>query len=67
QYDQVIVEDSYLDSVFYRSGNYSVRDSSVNWNSRAIPELLKNYGKPEFEDLLQEKGKKYYLLEKRNQ
>lgn len=60
-YDRLIIEDKYLDSI--DASGYTKQVISVNWASRAIPDLLFAAGSPEFDKLLEEKGQKYYLLE----
>jgi len=60
-YDRLIIEDKYLDSI--DASGYTKHVISVNWASRAIPDLLLSVGSPDFDKLLAEKGQKYYLLE----
>jgi 4-amino-4-deoxy-L-arabinose transferase-like glycosyltransferase len=61
-YDRLIIEDKYLDSI--DASSFQKRVASVNWNSRVIPELLKNAGNADFEQILNEKGQKFYWLER---
>ncbi|SFA92583.1 ArnT family glycosyltransferase [Algoriphagus aquimarinus] len=61
KYDRLIIEDKYLDSI--DASAYTKQVISVNWASRAIPDLLFAAGSPKFDKLLEEKGQKYYLLE----
>jgi 4-amino-4-deoxy-L-arabinose transferase-like glycosyltransferase len=60
-YDRLILEDKYLDSIDH--SNFNKRVVATNWSSRYIPDLLLSLGKPEFDSLMQNHGKKYYLLE----
>ena len=62
EYDRLILEDKYLDSIDHQG--YEKTLVSTNWDSRHIPDLLLSVGKPTFDSLLREHGKKYYLLEK---
>lgn len=61
-YDRLIIEDKYLDSI--DASGFQKKVASLNWASRAIPELLKNAGNSDFEQILEEKGQKYYWLER---
>lgn len=61
-YDQLIIEDKYLDSI--DTSGFQKKVASLNWASRAIPELLKNAGNSDFKQILEEKGQKYYWLER---
>ena len=60
QYRKLIIEDKLVGLL--DTTQFSVSLASINWDSKAIPDLLKAYGEPEFDSLLQAKGKKYYLL-----
>ncbi len=62
-YNRLIVEDRYLDSIDY--SGFEMKKLSTNWNSRAIPELLLNVSNPEFENVLDKNGKVYYFLERK--
>ncbi len=61
-YDQLIIEDKYLDSI--DASGFQKKVASLNWASRVIPELLKNAGNPDFEQILEEKGQKYFWLQR---
>ena len=61
-YDRLIIEDKYLDSI--DASGFQKKSASLNWASRAIPELLKNAGKADFGEILEQKGQKYYWLER---
>ncbi|WPR74607.1 glycosyltransferase family 39 protein [Algoriphagus sp. NG3] len=61
-YDRLIIEDKYLDSI--DTSGYEMKAASLNWASRAIPDLLKNAGNADFKQILEEKGQKYYWLER---
>lgn len=61
-YDQLIIEDKYLDSI--DASGFQMKVASINWASRAIPDLLKNAGSNDFNKILEEKGQKYYWLER---
>ncbi|MDR7129909.1 4-amino-4-deoxy-L-arabinose transferase-like glycosyltransferase [Algoriphagus sp. 4150] len=61
-YDRLIIEDKYLDSI--DTVGFHMEVASLNWASRAIPDLLKNAGNPDFKKTLEEKGQKYYWLER---
>ncbi|SFT74668.1 4-amino-4-deoxy-L-arabinose transferase [Algoriphagus locisalis] len=61
-YDRLIIEDKYLDSI--DASGFQKKVASLNWASRAIPDLLKNAGNSDFEQILAEKGQKYYWLER---
>lgn len=60
-YERLILEDDYLDSIDVSA--YSKTLVSTNWDSRHIPDLLLAVSSPEFDSLLSQYGKKYYLLE----
>ncbi|MEB2779444.1 glycosyltransferase family 39 protein [Algoriphagus sp. C2-6-M1] len=61
-FNHLIVEDKYLDSI--DASGFKMRVASVNWASRAIPYLLKNAGNANFKQILDEKGQKYYWLDR---
>jgi len=61
-YNRLIIEDKYLDTVDISA--FDIQVASLNWASRAIPELLKAAGTNNFKQLLEEKGQKYYWLER---
>lgn len=61
-YERLIIEDKYLDSIDV--SGFQKKVASLNWASRAIPDLLKNAGNSDFEQILAEKGQKYYWLER---
>lgn len=61
-YDRLFIEDKYLDSI--DASGFQQKVASINWASRAIPDLLKNAGNSDFEQILAEKGQKYYWLER---
>ena len=61
-YDRLIIEDKYLDSI--DASGFQKKVASINWASRAIPDLLKNAGNAQFNEILDEKGQKYYWLER---
>lgn len=63
-YDRLIIEDRYLDSI--DASGFQKKVASINWASRAIPDLLKNAGNSDFKKILEEKGQKYYWLERSN-
>lgn len=63
RYENLIIEDNLLDSV--NISEFEVSQASVNWDSRQIPELLKLYGNPEFDTLLQSTGRKYFFLSRK--
>ena len=62
-YPNLILEDKLLVEVDISA--YDIKMASVNWESRAIPDLLRTAGKPEFDSLLEQKGKRYYWLRKK--
>ncbi len=62
-YPNLIVEDKLLAEI--DTSSYDVIMASVNWDSRAIPDLLMSAGKPEFDSLLEKNGKHYYWLRKK--
>jgi 4-amino-4-deoxy-L-arabinose transferase-like glycosyltransferase len=64
KFPNLIVEDKFLDSL--DSSGFEVRQASVNWDSKQIPDLLKLYGSLEFDSLLQSTGRKYYFLNRKN-
>lgn len=59
-YSHLIIEDRFLDSL--DTSDLSVQKVSVNWNSKQIPDLLRSYGEPEFDSLLEITGRKYFLI-----
>ncbi|WP_192347153.1 glycosyltransferase family 39 protein [Algoriphagus sp. Y33] len=61
-YDRLIIEDKYLDSI--DTAGFHMKTASLNWASREIPDLLTNAGNPDFKKILEEKGQKYYWLER---
>lgn len=63
QFENLIIEDRLLDSL--DTSGFVVSEASVNWNSKQIPELLKSYGEPEFDSLLQSTGRKYFFLSRK--
>lgn len=63
EYQRLIIEDKFLDSLSI--SEFEVGQASVNWDSKQIPELLKSYGKPEFDPLLNATGKKYFFLQRK--
>lgn len=63
QFENLIIEDRVLDSLDF--SGFEVSQASVNWNSKQIPELLKSYGKPAFDSLLQSTGRKYFFLSRK--
>lgn len=62
-YQNLVIEDKLIDSLDLTG--YKVNLASVNWDSKAIPVLLKSYGNPEFDSLLHETGRKYFVLTKK--
>ncbi|MDO8943342.1 MAG: hypothetical protein Q7U75_09175, partial [Desulfobacterales bacterium] len=62
-YPNLILEDKLLAEI--DSSAYDIDLASVNWDSRAIPELLMSAGRPEFDSLLSQNGKRYYWLRKK--
>lgn len=62
-YPNLILEDKLLAEI--DSSAYDIKMASVHWDSKAIPDLLKTAGKPEFDSLLEQKGKRYYWLRKK--
>ncbi|WBL43211.1 glycosyltransferase family 39 protein [Algoriphagus halophytocola] len=64
-YDRLIIEDRYLDSI--DASGFQKKVASLNWASRAIPDLLLQAGSEEFNQILEEKGQKYYWLERRGE
>lgn len=62
-YQSLILEDKLIGSL--DTVSFDVNQVSVNWDSKTIPELLIKYGKPEFATLLNETGRKYYLLRRK--
>lgn len=64
QFQNLIIEDKLL--TLLDTSRFSVSVASVNWDSKVIPELLKAYGNPEFDSILQATGRKYYFLTKQN-
>lgn len=63
RYPNLILEDKLLAEI--DSLAYDIELASVNWDSKAIPELLMSAGRPEFDSLLSQNGKKYYWLRKK--
>lgn len=63
-YEILIIEDKFLDSLDVLG--FEVNQASVNWDSKQIPDLLKLYGKPEFDLLLESTGRKYFFLRRKN-
>lgn len=63
QYQNLIIEDKLVGLL--DTTQFSVSLASTNWDSRAIPDLLKSYGNPEFDSLLQATGRKYYFLNRK--
>lgn len=61
-YNRLIIEDKYLDAL--DTSAFDIQVASLNWASQAIPELLKGTGTDNFKQLLEEKGEKYYWLER---
>ncbi len=61
-YDRLIIEDKYLDSI--DTSGFQMKLASLNWASRTIPDLLKNAGKADFDQILEERGQKFYWLER---
>lgn len=64
QFQNLIIEDNLLDSL--DTSGFEVRQASVNWDSKQIPELLKLYGKSEFNTLLNSSERKYYFLSRKS-
>lgn len=64
QFENLIIEDWMLDSL--DSSGFEVIEASVNLDYKQIPKLLKSYGKPEFDSLLQSSGRKYFFLSRKN-
>lgn len=64
QFQNLIIEDRLLDSL--DTSGFEVSQASVNWDSKQIPELLKLYGKSEFNSLLNSSGRKYYFLSRKS-
>ncbi|MDF2158778.1 glycosyltransferase family 39 protein [Algoriphagus sp. CAU 1675] len=64
-YSNIILEDKFLDQIDLE--DYRVEMHTVNWQSKAIPQLLLASGKPEFDSLLQANSKKYYWLVRKAQ
>lgn len=64
QFKNLIIEDNLLDSL--DTSGFEVRQASVTWDSRQIPDLLKSYGKSEFDTLLNSNGRKYYFLSRKS-
>jgi 4-amino-4-deoxy-L-arabinose transferase-like glycosyltransferase len=62
-FSNLIIEDKLLQKV--DTSQYQIITTMVNWNSKAIPDLLLAAGSPEFESLLLENGKIYFWLEKK--
>lgn len=59
-YNYLILEDLYLDSI--DSNQFQVYSETINWSSKAIPDLIQTLGTNEFDSILSETGKKYYFL-----
>jgi len=57
------LEDRWLEEMDLTA--YEVKTTSRNWDSKAIPNLLSQIHRAEFEELLEANSKKYYLLEKK--
>ncbi|MDE0560935.1 phospholipid carrier-dependent glycosyltransferase [Algoriphagus sp. NF] len=62
-YQILILEDRLLEEMDLTV--YEVKTASRNWDSKAIPNLLSQIHKAEFEELLEANSKKYYLLRKK--
>ncbi|MCS5491483.1 ArnT family glycosyltransferase [Algoriphagus limi] len=60
EYDYLILEDEFYDSLDRE--NFIVQKQTVNWSSKAIPDLIKAFGKPQYDSILNASGKKFYLL-----
>lgn len=63
KYQNLILEDKLITQI--DTAGYQIREASLNWDGRSIPDLLRTAGKPEFDSLLEENGKKYYWLTKK--
>lgn len=63
KYQFIILEDRWLEEMDLTV--YEVKTASRNWDSKAIPNLLSQIHKAEFEELLEANSKKYYLLRKK--
>jgi 4-amino-4-deoxy-L-arabinose transferase-like glycosyltransferase len=63
QFSNFIIEDRLLQKV--DTSQYQIITKTVNWDSKAIPELLLAAGGPDFESLLFKNGKIYFWLEKK--
>jgi len=63
KYPFIILEDRWLEEMDLTA--YEVKTTSRNWDSKAIPNLLSQIHRAEFEELLEANSKKYYLLEKK--
>ena len=63
QFQNLIIEDKFFDSL--DTSGYEVSQASVNWDSKEIPALLKRFGSAEFDSLVEQTGKKYYFLSKK--
>lgn len=63
-FQNLIIEDKFLDSL--DNSDFEVSQASVNWDSKQIPDLLKLYGKPEFDTLPNSKGRKYFFLTRKS-
>jgi hypothetical protein len=63
QFSNLIIEDKLLQKV--DTSQYQIITKTVNWDSKAIPDLLLAAGSPEFESLLLKNGKIYFWLEKK--
>lgn len=64
QFENLIIEDRMLDSL--DTSGFEVNQASVSWDSKQIPDLLKLYGKSEFDLLLESTGRKYFFLSRKN-
>lgn len=63
EFKTLIIEDSFYDSL--NQEQFQILDQSVNWSSKAIPDLINAFGKPEFDSILNKTGKKFYLIQKK--
>jgi hypothetical protein len=62
-FEALILEDKFLSEL--DTSRFEVTLVSRNWESKAILQLLLAYHSPQFEELLEENSKKYFLLRKK--
>jgi len=62
-FPNLIIEDRFLAAI--DTSHYEFVTQTINWDSKAIPDLLLGAGKPNFESLVANNGKIYYWLKQK--